>query len=120
MAYNFYQNAAPGWGTAQYQFNAPPQPAFQPQATWGGADYYRAGGAQTPDPPLFESAWNSVRDYRTIPSAAAVGLNQARVWHRRLYGGLPAFTRYLPHNRHSWAHQSTLCSPPHISMRNQS
>ena len=41
--YDYYHNN-PYWGTQQYQFVSPPMPSYQPQPSWGGADYYRAHG----------------------------------------------------------------------------
>lgn len=45
--YGYYQQANPYWGQqAAYgqnqQFIAPPQPNYQPQPNWTGADYYNA------------------------------------------------------------------------------
>lgn len=41
MNYAYY-NQAPAWGTQSYHPGKPPTPAYQPQPSWGGGDYYRA------------------------------------------------------------------------------
>ncbi|KAJ3518108.1 hypothetical protein NLJ89_g53 [Agrocybe chaxingu] len=87
MAYTYYQQSGqPGWGTNHFQFGPPPTPAFQPQPSWGGHDFYRAHAA-TADPYLFDHAWNRVREYGGAPAGGiGVGLHEARHWHRRAYG----------------------------------
>ncbi|KAF7966679.1 hypothetical protein HWV62_37512 [Athelia sp. TMB] len=86
-AFNHYRNNG-GWGTKQFQFPAPPNPNYQPQPGWHGQDYFRAH-AGTPDLSLYNNAWNRVRDYHDIDGTGfGVGLNEARHWHSRAYGGL--------------------------------
>ncbi|RDB25311.1 hypothetical protein Hypma_008059 [Hypsizygus marmoreus] len=120
MAYNYYQQAQPGWGTSQFQFGPPPTPNFQSQPNWGGMDFYRAH-AQTSDPSLFDHAWNRVRDYSgsSIPGVG-VGLHEARHWHRLAYGGIGELSRMLPAEighaaayeaYRTWIHNSSIYEP---------
>ncbi|KAL5523936.1 hypothetical protein ACEPAG_8109 [Sanghuangporus baumii] len=80
--YDAYRNA-PGWGTSNYQFITPMQPTYQPQPNWSGRDYYRAHGALA-DPDIYDYAWNRVRNHSSI----GLSFEEARIWHRRAYGGL--------------------------------
>lgn len=63
---------------------APQMPAYTPQPNWSGADYYSAHYGQ-PDNSLFDYVWSRVR-------GAFVGQgysrDEAKYWHRRVYGGL--------------------------------
>ena len=105
--YDLYHNA-PGWGTSGYHFATPPVPSYQPQPSWGGLDYYRAHGGfndpyVSPIPlvciqqlrkyspicivnlsSMYDYAYNRLRDY----PGTGVGLEEARHWHRRAYGGM--------------------------------
>jgi hypothetical protein len=87
---------------AQYQFAPPPEPAFRPEPTWRGRDYYNAA-AMSPDPyvpqlrfhaPLLigspSSIYDNTWDRVSAPGASTlgVGFHEARHWHRRAYGGL--------------------------------
>ncbi|KAF4567761.1 hypothetical protein EYR40_006768 [Pleurotus pulmonarius] len=119
MAYNYYRNALPGWGTSQFQFGAPPPPTFQPQPGWGGMDYYRAH-AVSPDPSLYDHAWGRVRNYQPGMHGLGVGLNEARHWHRRAYGGLGELTTMRPTEighaaayeaYRTWIHNSSIYEP---------
>ncbi|OBZ67286.1 hypothetical protein A0H81_12947 [Grifola frondosa] len=92
MAYNYYQNAVPGWGTSQFQFGAPPAPGFQPQPSWRGLDFYNAH-AINPDSGLYDSVLGRFRD---VPDWDGPGHNEARHWHRRIYGGLINLGQALP------------------------
>ncbi|EIN11738.1 hypothetical protein PUNSTDRAFT_131893 [Punctularia strigosozonata HHB-11173 SS5] len=119
MSYSYYQNA-PGWGTSQYQFRPPPAPTFQPQPTWGGLDFYQAH-APSPDPSIYNNAWNRVRSYSDPGSAGlGVGLNEARHWHRRTYGGLSQINMLAPEEighaaayeaYRTWIHNANLYQP---------
>ncbi|KZV82516.1 hypothetical protein EXIGLDRAFT_778488 [Exidia glandulosa HHB12029] len=84
MAYYGYYQQNPNWGSQSYAFQAPPVPTYQPQPTWRGADYYSAHYGQ-PDNSLFDYVWSRVR-------GAFVGQGfsreEAKHWHRRVYGGL--------------------------------
>src|ERR1700730_4984803 len=40
---------------------------------------------------LYDHAWNRVRDH-SGSTTLGVGMNEARYWHRRAYGGLVRFT----------------------------
>ena len=42
MAYLDYYRTNPNWATSQWQSIAPSAPAFQPQPSWGGLDFFRA------------------------------------------------------------------------------
>ncbi|TBU41672.1 hypothetical protein BD309DRAFT_964790 [Dichomitus squalens] len=91
MAYNYYQNQAPGWGTAQFQFGAPPVPAFHPQPTWRGYDFYNAH-ASNPDPGLFDSIMGRLREVVGL----GIGHTEARHWHKKIYSGMVPLTQLLP------------------------
>ena len=44
---------------------------------------------------LFDHAWNRVREYGGAPAGGmGVGLDEARHWHQRAYGGLVRVLRY--------------------------
>ncbi|KAH9940461.1 uncharacterized protein BXZ73DRAFT_88701 [Epithele typhae] len=88
MAYNYYQTQHPGWGTSQFQFGAPPVPAFQPQPSWRGYDYYNAY-ASNPEPGFFDTIMGRVRDFMGV----GVSRQDCRHWHNKIYSGqtcLPA------------------------------
>jgi len=116
---DYYRNAG-GWGTNQYQFPAPLAPNFQPQPSWGGMDFFRAHAA-SPDLSLYNHAWNRVRDYSGHgDSGLGVGMNEARHWHRRAYGGLGNATQMLPSEighaaayeaYRTWIHNSSIYEP---------
>ncbi|ESK92952.1 hypothetical protein Moror_9025 [Moniliophthora roreri MCA 2997] len=122
MAYPYYQQYNPNWGTNRFQFGAPPAPSFHPQPSWGGIDFYRAH-APSPDLSLYDHAWNRVRDIRDYrPSGSfGVGIHEARHWHQRAYGGLGHLAQMLPNQighaaayeaYRSWIHhRSTLYEP---------
>lgn len=121
MSYSYYQQAQPGWGTNQYQFGPPPTPNFQSQPSWGGLDFYRAH-ALSPDPSLFDHAWNRVRDFTGIGGMdrIGVGLHEARHWHRRAYGGVGELSMMLPAEIghaaayeafRTWIHNSSIYEP---------
>ncbi|EJD03177.1 uncharacterized protein FOMMEDRAFT_168216 [Fomitiporia mediterranea MF3/22] len=88
--YDAYRNA-PGWGTSNYQFLSPMQPSYQPQPSWTGVDYYRAHGGLA-DPGVYDYAWNRVRNR----SSMGIGMEDARILHRRAYGGLGDIQMMLP------------------------
>ncbi|OSD03763.1 hypothetical protein PYCCODRAFT_194549 [Trametes coccinea BRFM310] len=115
MAYDYYRSSVPGWGTSQFQFSAPPAPAFRPQPTWGGLDYYSAH-ALNPDPTFYNSVLSG------IGQAGGVGLGrrEARYWHRRVYSGLSPLAQLLPTDigaaaayeaYRTWKHNPTLYEP---------
>ncbi|KIK67034.1 hypothetical protein GYMLUDRAFT_37063 [Collybiopsis luxurians FD-317 M1] len=122
MSYSVYRQR-PGWGTNQFSFDTPPAPSFQPQPSWGGWDFYRAHAGSSPDPSLFNSAWNRVRDYnysnyRDYPGG--VGIHEARHWHSRAFGGLGELNHMLPAEighaaayeaYRKWIHHSSMYEP---------
>ncbi|KDR75380.1 hypothetical protein GALMADRAFT_249426 [Galerina marginata CBS 339.88] len=121
MVYDYYQQSGrPGWGTNQFQFGPPPTPAFQPQPSWGGHDFYRAHAA-TADPYLFDHAWNRVREYGGAPAGGmGVGLHEARHWHRRAYGAMNEVHLLAPNELghaaayeayRTWIHNSSMYEP---------
>ncbi|CDO68080.1 hypothetical protein BN946_scf184788.g11 [Trametes cinnabarina] len=115
MAYDYYRSSVPGWGTSQFQFSAPPAPAFRPQPTWGGLDYYNAH-ALNPDPTLY----NSVLSRMGQANGIGLGRREARYWHRRVYSGLSPLTQLLPTDigaaaayeaYRTWKHNPALYEP---------
>ncbi|KAG8929563.1 hypothetical protein FRC02_005369 [Tulasnella sp. 418] len=89
MSYYSYYQQQPQWGTQQYQPVAPPRPLYQPQPNWGGRHYYRAQAGldyddYDRDDGFFDSVWSRVKDV----FSNGVGKEEARHWHRRVYGGL--------------------------------
>ncbi|KAF8659213.1 hypothetical protein AX16_001874 [Volvariella volvacea WC 439] len=49
------------------------------------------------DRALFDHAWARVRDYTSVvPTGPGVGLHEAKVWHRRAYGGLGELNQMTP------------------------
>ncbi|THH05819.1 hypothetical protein EW145_g4521 [Phellinidium pouzarii] len=92
MAFYDQYRTAPGWGTSGYQFVSPQMPSYQPQPNWGGLDYYNAHSGGQTDPYVYDYARNRVRNY----PGAGVGLEEAKIWHRRAYGGLGDIRRMLP------------------------
>ncbi|KAI0344856.1 hypothetical protein BDW22DRAFT_1355024 [Trametopsis cervina] len=91
-SYDYYRSQLPAWGTMQFQFRAPPPPAYQPRPTWTGFDYYRAH-APNPDHNLYYTVMNRTRDFG--PSGG-VGMHEARIWQRRVYSGIVSLTQLLP------------------------
>ena len=111
MAYYDTYRSVPGWGTSSYRFATPLQPTYQPQPFWRGGDYYRAhGGYQDQYAHLsllyaripvaknlalirdaYNYAWSRVRDR----AAVGFGKDEARLWHRRVYGGLVSLFLHL-------------------------
>ncbi|KAK0438702.1 uncharacterized protein EV420DRAFT_1644631 [Desarmillaria tabescens] len=139
MSYAYYHQA-PGWGSNQFHFGAPPAPTFQPQPSWGGIDYYRAHALNQADPAhstnslspstspslrhLFDNAWNRVRDFSSNSGGLGVGIHEARHWHSRAYGGLGTFqgelNQMLPQEighaaayeaYRTWIHNSSIYEP---------
>ncbi|KAG7446460.1 uncharacterized protein BT62DRAFT_119239 [Guyanagaster necrorhizus] len=120
MSYAYYHQA-PGWGSNQFHFGAPPAPTFQPQPSWGGIDYYRAHAlSPQADPLLFDNAWNRVRDFGPNSGGLGVGINEARHWHSRAYGGLGELNQMLPQEvghaaayeaYRTWIHNSSIYEP---------
>ncbi|KAI5123857.1 hypothetical protein M0805_005674 [Coniferiporia weirii] len=92
MAHYDLYRTAPGWGTSSYQFVSPQIPSYQPQPNWGGLDYYNAHSGGQPDPYVYDYARNRVRSH----PGAGVGKEEAKIWHRRAYGGLGDIRRMLP------------------------
>ncbi|EJD00667.1 uncharacterized protein FOMMEDRAFT_22411 [Fomitiporia mediterranea MF3/22] len=89
MAYFDYYRANPNWASSQWQSMAPPAPAFQPQPSWGGPDYYRAMAGGGYDTGLYDYAQNRLQGLGTSGLAnAAPSLVEAKLMHRRAYGGL--------------------------------
>ncbi|KAJ3481739.1 hypothetical protein NLI96_g7454 [Meripilus lineatus] len=92
MAYQYYQTAHQGWGSAPVQFGAPPVPTFQPTPAWGGWDYYNAH-AINPD----RSLWHSIYDrVRSFTGNGGMSRHRARSWHTRIYSGLVNLGQVLP------------------------
>ncbi|KAJ8453717.1 hypothetical protein ONZ51_g13441 [Trametes cubensis] len=91
MAYDYYRSSVPGWGTSQFQFSTPPAPAFRPQPSWGGFDYYNAH-ALNPDPTFY----NSIMSRSGQVGPLNLGRREARYWHRRVYSGMSPLTQLLP------------------------
>ncbi|KAK0225712.1 hypothetical protein IW262DRAFT_706270 [Armillaria fumosa] len=119
MSYAYYHQA-PGWGSNQFHFGAPPAPTFQPQPSWGGMDYYRAHALNQADPLLFDNAWNRVREFGPNSGGLGVGINEARHWHSRAYGGLGELNQMLPQEighaaayeaYRTWIHNSSIYEP---------
>ncbi|KAI0035870.1 hypothetical protein K488DRAFT_82630 [Vararia minispora EC-137] len=95
MAFQYYQQNVPGWGTSQLNFGPPPALGYAPLNTWNGLDYYRAhvmARGATFDPAFYQNVVN-----RT-PIGGSVGLSlyEAEHWHRHAYGGLGELMRMLP------------------------
>ncbi|KAJ7287366.1 hypothetical protein C8J57DRAFT_584021 [Mycena rebaudengoi] len=116
MSYSHYQQNVPGWGTNQFQFGQPPQPSYQPQPNWRGVDYYNAH-AINPDLSLYDNAWNRVRQSSL---EQGVGMHEAKIWHRRAYGGLGELGQMMPADighaaayeaYRTWIHNSSLHEP---------
>ncbi|KAL6308072.1 hypothetical protein BKA93DRAFT_765210 [Sparassis latifolia] len=91
MSYNYYQSG-PGWGTSQYRFGRPPTPGFQPTPSWGGLDFFRAH-AINGEPEFYQSIVTSMPQFE---STGVFGLDEARYWHRRIYGGMVNLSQVLP------------------------
>jgi len=121
MSYSYYRQG-PSWGSNQFRFGAPPAPSFQPQPSWQGYDFYREharASGSSPDPSLFDSAWNRVRDHNREHSAG-VGIHEARHWHSRAYGGMGELNQMLPAEighaaayeaYRKWIHHSSMYEP---------
>ncbi|RPD73767.1 hypothetical protein L226DRAFT_464829 [Lentinus tigrinus ALCF2SS1-7] len=115
MAYDYYRNNIPGWGTSQFQFGAPPAPMFHPQPSWGGLDFFNAH-AINPDPMLY----NTVMARAPHFAGMGLGRDQARYWHKRIYSGLIPLMQVLPNDMGAaaayeayrmWKHNSFLYEP---------
>lgn len=102
--YSYYQQQYPYWGQQQYAnqyanqaFVAPPLPTYQPQPSWTGHDFYNAhygqGGQYENDVGMFDYVWGRIK---SLVGASAVGRQEARHWHHRVYGGLVDITTLLP------------------------
>ncbi|CCM01609.1 uncharacterized protein FIBRA_03669 [Fibroporia radiculosa] len=89
MAYAHYQSNGDNWGTSQFKFGAPPPPAFEPEASWDGTRYFQAHSFYS-DPNFYNSVVGR------MSMAAGIGFNEARHWHRRIYGGLVNLAQVLP------------------------
>ena len=118
-AYDFYRTNAGGWGTNQIRFGPPPPVQFQPQPTWGGYDFLRAHSNMTPDPALWQRALGRISSGAPL-DPLGVGLNNARLYHHRLFGGLASMIDMLPQEiGHAaayeafriWIHNSQLYEP---------
>ncbi|RDX41482.1 hypothetical protein OH76DRAFT_213875 [Lentinus brumalis] len=115
MAYDYYRSSAPGWGTSQFQFGPPPMPAFQPQPSWTGYDFYNAH-ASNPDPTLYNSVMGRIGSY----SGLGVDHRTARYWHSVIYSGMQPLTQVLPADigaaaayevYRTWKHNSSIYAP---------
>ncbi|KAJ3975218.1 hypothetical protein EV361DRAFT_890190 [Lentinula raphanica] len=112
-SYSLYRER-PSWGTNQFRFDLPPPaPSFQPQPSWNGWDFYSAHAGSNPDPSFFNMAWNGA-NYRD----GGVGINEARHWHTRVYGGLGDLNKILPEELgHAAAYEAYRKWMHHSSMR---
>ncbi|KAF7298172.1 hypothetical protein HMN09_01039000 [Mycena chlorophos] len=128
MSYSHYRQNTPGWGTNP-QFTQPLAPTFQPQPQWSGSDFYNAH-AVNPDPSLYDHAWNNVRQYSGSSSELGVGVHEAKVHHKRAYGGLgdlnelSRFPENLGHAAayeayRTWIHNSSMYEPLSGDMERQ-
>lgn len=114
MAYYQYYQQQPNYGTSSYQLVQPPSPTYRPQPTWTGSDYYRAhaqggyddmdmsgsrrgmmpGASPVPvDNSIFDWVWGRVK---SIVGGGGVSRDEARHWHKRVYGGMVDITQLLP------------------------
>ncbi|KDQ21954.1 hypothetical protein BOTBODRAFT_169123 [Botryobasidium botryosum FD-172 SS1] len=113
MAYYQYYQQQPNYGTSSYQLVQPPSPTYRPQPSWTGSDYYRAhayggsyddldarrsmmrgGGSPGPaDNNIFDWVWGRVK---SIVGGGGVSRDEARHWHKRVYGGMVDITQLLP------------------------
>ncbi|TFY52663.1 hypothetical protein EVJ58_g9890 [Rhodofomes roseus] len=73
----------------QYRFGEPPTPGWEPQGHWGGQDYFTAHAFRG-DQAFYQAVMGR------MSSAVGVGFNEARYWHRRIYGGLVNLSQLLP------------------------
>lgn len=117
MSYPYYQSTLDGWGSNQFQFGRPPPVRFQPQPSWGGHDYFRAHAPHI-DPAIFNQVYSKISDADMTP--VGVGINEARIWHRRAYGGLCAINALTPQEigyasayeaYRVWIHNNSLYEP---------
>ncbi|KAG1731461.1 uncharacterized protein EDB91DRAFT_1252101 [Suillus paluster] len=96
MSYPYYQpNPNGSGGTNQFQFGPPPSIRFQPQPSWGGIDYFRAYAPHI-DPTIFHQVYRNISGAGMGTPHVGVGINEARVCHRRAYGGLGAINALTP------------------------
>ncbi|KAI0737606.1 hypothetical protein C8Q80DRAFT_1222841 [Daedaleopsis nitida] len=114
-AYEYYRSSVPNWGTSQFQFASPPMPAFQPQPTWTGYDFYNAH-AINPDPTLYNHVMGQMGSY----SRLGVDHRTARHWHNMIYSGMMPLTQVLPADigaaaayevYRTWKYNSSLHAP---------
>ncbi|KAG2342502.1 hypothetical protein BDR05DRAFT_1000821 [Suillus weaverae] len=117
MTYPYYQSTLDGWGSNQFQFGRPPPIQFQPQPSWGGHDYFRAHAPHV-DPAVFDQVCAKISSEDATP--VGVGVNEARIWHRRGYGGLCAIDTLTPQEigyasayeaYRVWIHNNALYEP---------
>ncbi|KAG2072354.1 hypothetical protein BDR04DRAFT_1097010 [Suillus decipiens] len=117
MSYPYYRTTLDGWGSNQLQFGRPPPVQFQPQPSWGGHDYFRAHAPQM-DPAIFNQVYSRILSGHM--TSVGVGINEARIWHRRGYGGLCEIDALTPQEigyasayeaYRVWIHNSTLYEP---------
>ncbi|KAI0708209.1 hypothetical protein C8T65DRAFT_708591 [Cerioporus squamosus] len=118
MAYDYYRSSVPGWGTSQFQFGAPPMPAFQPQPSWTGYDFYNCTRTE-PRPVSSRNLYNSVMSRMGSFSGLGVDHRTARHWHSLIYSGVP-LTQVLPADigaaaayevYRTWKHNSSIYAP---------
>ncbi|KAG1746105.1 hypothetical protein EDB19DRAFT_1905981 [Suillus lakei] len=119
MSYPYYQSTLDGWGSNQLQFGRPPPIQFQPQPSWGGHDYFRAHAPHM-DPAIFNHVYGEISGANTGMAPVGVGINEARIWHRRGYGGLCAIGVLTPQEigyasayeaYRVWIHNNALYEP---------
>ncbi|KAH9894853.1 hypothetical protein C8Q73DRAFT_790061 [Cubamyces lactineus] len=89
MAYPYYRTA-PGWGTSQFQFNAPWVPTFQPQPSWQGFDFYNAH-AVNPDRGFYNAIMSRAPEFQAMGASRS----HCRYWNRLIYGGMVPLTQAL-------------------------
>ncbi|KAG2153661.1 uncharacterized protein EDB93DRAFT_1248563 [Suillus bovinus] len=75
------------WDKKELRFGRPPSIQFQPQPSWGGYDYFRAHAPHI-DPTIFNQVYSKLSSANITP--VGTGINEARTWHRWVYGGLCA------------------------------
>ncbi|KAG1812417.1 uncharacterized protein BJ212DRAFT_1588950 [Suillus subaureus] len=81
MSYPYYQSTLDGWGSNQWS------------SVGGGYDYFRAHAPHM-DPAIFNQVYGKIFSADTAP--VGVGINEARIWHRRGYGGICAINALTP------------------------
>lgn len=89
MSYLDYYRSGPNWASANWQSMNPPAPAFQPQPGWGGLDFFRAYSGLN-DPSIYNYGLNRAQGLfgQPVNTMGGPSMLEAKVLHRRAYGGL--------------------------------